>query len=121
MRRREDAERAILGLHDTRRLGESAHPLQVKPATSESQKLETKLFVGLVPKSANEETLRNIFKQFGKIEDVAILRAAEGVSKGCGFVRFATRASAQAAINALNQKFTPPVRIVEGNGCDWVG
>jgi hypothetical protein len=55
----------------------------------------------MLPKTATEEDLVRLFSPFGKIEEAAILRQG-GVSRGCGFVRYAERDEAEKAIAALN-------------------
>mmetsp|Transcript_23700 Transcript_23700/g.58593 ORF Transcript_23700/g.58593 Transcript_23700/m.58593 type:complete len:534 (-) Transcript_23700:41-1642(-) len=65
--------------------------------------VEVKLFVGRVPRTMNEDTLRVIFSAYGDITDVAIIRDRETQAhKGCAFVRYASITSADAAVRALN-------------------
>src|SRR5687768_12097564 len=77
--------------------------------------MEHKLFIGMVPKTSNEDELTALFRPFGKspytikincwlgaIENVSILRGPGNVSKGCAFLRYAKREEALAAINAMN-------------------
>ena len=47
----------------------------------------TKIFVGGLPYSSNDETLRRFFERFGEIEEaVVITDRATGKSRGYGFV-----------------------------------
>jgi len=80
------------------------HPMQVKYADEELKKAESehKLFIGMVPKSATEEQLRGIFDQYGPIQELTILHGPDGISKGCGFLRYENREDAIAAVNACN-------------------
>jgi RNA recognition motif-containing protein len=88
-----------------------SRPVQIKIAESEMQKSdERKLFVGMLSQETNEDYLRQLFTQFGTIEDVAILRNPDGSNKGCGFVKFTDHHSAQNAINALHNRITLSVR-----------
>ena len=49
----------------------------------------TKLFVGGLPYSTSDETLREYFLQFGEIEEAVVIHdKATGKSKGYGFVSF---------------------------------
>jgi RNA recognition motif-containing protein len=56
-----------------------------------------------IPAETTEEALRAVFAPYGTIVDVIVLRdATTGVGKGCGFVKFGTRAEAVAAIGGLH-------------------
>lgn len=68
------------------------------------QTTERKLYVSSLNKAWNERELRDLFKPYGNVEDVNILKDSTGVSKGSAFVIFANKSSAYAAIKALNQK-----------------
>ena len=62
-----------------------------------------KLFVGQIPKTLEEDGVREVFKEFGEIAEVVILRDRRtGMHQGCCFVKFVGMASAQAAIQALH-------------------
>lgn len=63
-----------------------------------------KLFVGNLPWSATEETLRTMFSQDGMaVESVQIITDREtGRSKGFGFVEMATIEDAEKAVNMFN-------------------
>ena len=65
---------------------------------------ERKLYVSSLNKAWNEQDLRDLFKAYGNVEDVNILKDSTGASKGSAFVIFANKSSAYAAIKALNQK-----------------
>ena len=43
---------------------------------------ERRLFVGMLSRELTEEDVRQMFTQFGQVEDVSILRNAQGASKG---------------------------------------
>lgn len=61
---------------------------------------KNKLFVGSLPWSINNDSLRDLFAQFGEItEAIVITDRATGRSKGFGFVTFANEADAQKALD----------------------
>ncbi|KAK9525912.1 hypothetical protein VZT92_016583 [Zoarces viviparus] len=84
------------------------HPIQMKPADSEKSNAveDRKLFIGMVSKKCNENDIRVMFSAFGQIEECRILRGPDGLSRGCAFVTFSTRAMAQNAIKAMHQSQT---------------
>lgn len=62
-----------------------------------------KLYVGNLPFSANEESLREAFSQVGTVESARIITDREtGRSKGFGFVEMSSDAEAQTAISKFN-------------------
>ena len=104
--KKEDGDSAIASLHANKVLPGMNNPVQVKYADSELERQEHKLFVGMIPKTANEDRLRQIFGPYGQIEELTIIRRMNtNESKGYGFVRFTTRDSAQNAINRLHGLF----------------
>lgn len=64
---------------------------------------EHKLFIGMIPKSADESDIREMFKVYGEIEEVYILRNPNtGHSKGCAFLKYKLRESAMTAISEVH-------------------
>lgn len=62
-----------------------------------------KLFVGQVPKSMDEADLFPIFEEYGPMEDVAIIRDKHtGQHRGCAFVTYLNRESADACERELH-------------------
>ncbi len=60
---------------------------------------KTKLFVGSLPWSINNDSLRELFAAYGEItEAIVITDRDSGRSKGFGFVTFTTEDSAQKAL-----------------------
>lgn len=58
-----------------------------------------KLFIGSLPWSVNNDSLRDLFAQFGEITDaVVIMDRDSGRSKGFGFVTFSSQDSAEKAL-----------------------
>merc|ERR1719506_3636625 len=71
-----------------------------------------KLFVGQIPKTLEEDGVREVFQEFGEIVEIVILRDRRtNMHQGCCFVKYGSLIAAQAAINALhNQRSLPPLR-----------
>ncbi len=62
-----------------------------------------KLYVGNLPYSATEETLRETFSQCGSVDSVNMITDRDtGQSKGFGFVEMSRDSEAQKAIQELN-------------------
>ncbi|XP_071701536.1 flowering time control protein FCA isoform X2 [Rutidosis leptorrhynchoides] len=104
-----EADRAIRALHNQYTLPGGMGPIQVRYADGERERLgavEFKLFVGSIHKHAIEKDVEEIFMPYGRIEDVYLMRDEMKQSRGCGFVKFANRDDAMAAINALNGIYT---------------
>ena len=64
-----------------------------------------KLYVGSLPFSATEESLRDLFSSIGEVESVSIITDRDtGRSKGFGFVEMSSVEDAKKAIEELNGK-----------------
>lgn len=103
---RQSADLAMEHHHENTTLDGMSHPLQVKIADSDQRGEERKLFIGMISRQMSEDGLRKMFEPFGVIEDVAILRTPEGVSRGCAFVKYETAPQAAEAISALHHSQT---------------
>ncbi|KAL0232164.1 hypothetical protein PCE1_003160 [Barthelona sp. PCE] len=81
-----------------------ANPVNFFMPMQKQQQVEyVKLFVGQVPRSWDEKQLRHLFRSFGSIAEVAIIRERNSRrSKGCGFVNFYELNDAQRAIDVLH-------------------
>ena len=86
---------------------QAINPLQVRIAESQAER-ENKLFIGMLPKTIDEEDLHNMFAPYGELREVHIIRGPEGSSKGCAFVKFVDRDAAMVAIEDMND-IIPPV------------
>lgn len=65
--------------------------------------MSRKLYVGNLPYSVTENSLRDLFSQAGTVESVKIVTDAfDGRSKGFGFVEMSSEEEAQAAVKAFN-------------------
>ncbi|XP_071753680.1 CUGBP Elav-like family member 2 isoform X2 [Centroberyx gerrardi] len=105
---RKAALEAQNALHNIKTLSGMHHPIQMKPADSEKTNAveDRKLFIGMVSKKYGENEVRMMFSSFGQIEECRILRGPDGLSRGCAFVTFATRAMAQNAIKTMHHSQT---------------
>jgi RNA recognition motif-containing protein len=64
----------------------------------------TKLYVGNLPFSATEDSVRDLFAAFGAVEKVALVNDRDtGQPRGFGFVEMSS-ADAQSAMQSLNGK-----------------
>ncbi len=62
-----------------------------------------KIYVGNLAWSASEEDLKNLFAQYGTVEEVAMITDREtGRSRGFGFIQMPNSGEAEKAIEALN-------------------
>jgi RNA recognition motif-containing protein len=61
-----------------------------------------KLYIGNLPFSATEDTLRHIFEQVGSVRSARIVMDQDGRSRGFGFVEMNSSAEAAEAIARFN-------------------
>jgi len=72
-----------------------------------------KLFVGNLPWSLNNDSLKELFSQYGEIiEAIVITDRYSGRSKGFGFVTFANEADAEKAVAEMAEKEVDGRKIV---------
>ena len=62
----------------------------------------TRLFVGGLPREVGTDELRDLFKGHGDMTDCIVLTDDGGVNRGFGFVTYAEKSMAEAAIKALD-------------------
>ncbi|XP_034691690.1 RNA-binding protein BRN1 isoform X2 [Vitis riparia] len=101
---RQEADKAVNACHNKRTLPGASSPLQVKYADGELERLEHKLFVGMLPKNVSEAEVSSLFSKYGTIKDLQILRGSQQTSKGCAFLKYETKEQALAALEAINGK-----------------
>lgn len=66
---------------------------------------KNKLYVGNLPYSVNDESLGQLFAEFGDVQDAKVITDKfSGRSKGFGFVTMGDEDSAKKAIDAMNGK-----------------
>ena len=64
------------------------------------------IYIGNLAYQTTEETLKNIFAEFGDIENAKVIKdRVSGMSKGYGFIEMPSNSEADQAIKALNGKF----------------
>ncbi|MDP1995182.1 MAG: RNA-binding protein [Ignavibacteria bacterium CG_4_8_14_3_um_filter_37_9] len=65
--------------------------------------MSTKLFVGSLPWSVDDDALKSTFSAHGSVVSAKVVKDREsGRSKGFGFVEMSTDSEAQTAMQALN-------------------
>lgn len=65
--------------------------------------MESKLYVGNLPYSTNEDELRALFEQAGTVNAVDVIKDRDtGSSKGFAFVTMSSESEAETAIRQLN-------------------
>jgi RNA recognition motif-containing protein len=64
-----------------------------------------KLYVGNLPFSVTDESLKKAFSEFGNVEEASVIvDKFSGRSKGFAFVTFSEDESAKKAIDSMNEK-----------------
>ncbi len=65
--------------------------------------MSKRLYIGNLPYSIEEQSLIELFSQFGTVESANHIRDRDtGRSKGFGFIEMSTPSEAEAAIEAMN-------------------
>lgn len=111
-----EAQNAILCIHGKTILDKEVGPIQVKYADGEIERLglspdvqpcgeSIKVFVGSLPKNCTEDQLLLLFKQFGHVDEVHIIRDNNKQSKCSAFVTFPRKFMADNAIMFLDKKY----------------
>lgn len=87
-------------------LGYSEDPISHNTSSQKGFKsMATKLFVGKLSFDTTNDSLQELFLQYGKVVSAQVIIDRDtNQSKGFGFVEMEDQAAAQAAINALDGK-----------------
>ncbi|XP_010430712.1 PREDICTED: RNA-binding protein BRN1 isoform X1 [Camelina sativa] len=101
---RDEADKLVNACHNKKTLPGASSLLQVKYADGELERLEHKLFVGMLPKNVSEAEVQSLFSKYGTIRDLQILRGAQQTSKGCAFLKYETKEQAVSAMESINGK-----------------
>ena len=76
--------------------------LQIKPADPHEK--DFKLFVGMLPKSYDEQALYRVFSIYGAVKEVHIIRGPDKQPKGCAFIKYADKQAALKAVQHANNR-----------------
>jgi len=108
----EDALKVVSEMHGKYKFDGAPWPAQVRPAAGEVDEGSnrgdlddtSKLFVGQLPRDADEHFVREIFAPYGDIANVYVIKKKhhECTKNGCAFVKFREREMAQRAIDSLD-------------------
>mmetsp|Transcript_40988 Transcript_40988/g.87315 ORF Transcript_40988/g.87315 Transcript_40988/m.87315 type:complete len:652 (+) Transcript_40988:363-2318(+) len=107
----EDAMKVVAEMHGKYKFEGAPWPAQVRPAAGEidegsNRELDdtSKLFVGQLPRDADENFVREIFAPYGDIANIYVIKKKhhESTKNGCAFVKFREREMAQRAIDSLD-------------------
>lgn len=107
----EDAMKVVAEMHGKYKFEGAPWPAQVRPAAGEIDEGSgrgdddtSKLFVGQLPRDADEHFVRDIFAPYGDIANIYVIKKKhhESAKNGCAFVKFREREMAQRAIDGLD-------------------
>lgn len=109
----EDAIKVVTEMHGKYKFDGAPWPAQIRPAAGEVEESvdrgaehddTSKLFVGQLPRDADENFVRDLFSPYGDIANIYVIKKKhhDSAKNGCAFVKFREREMAQNAIEALD-------------------
>eukprot|EP00762_Andalucia_godoyi_P000777 ANDGO_03674.mRNA.1 RNA-binding protein BRN2 len=102
---RADGDMIVARLNNSRVLPGASHPVQVKYADGELERLEPKLVIERIPVLWSESDVSAMVASAAGVSvlrEVAVIRLADGRSKGAAYVRCTSRVDARHIANALD-------------------
>lgn len=126
----EDAMKVVGEMHGKFKFDGAPWPAQIRPAAGEVGEGKdrgelddsSKLFVGQLPRDADEHYVRELFAPYGDIANIYVIRKKhhDTAKNGCAFVKFREREMAQRAIEALDgevqcEGVDKPIRVKYAN------
>lgn len=100
---RASAAAAITNVHE--KVSLHNRPIVVRYAGASNAPTETKLFVGMLARTTDEQRVTDLFSKYGHVKEVYLMRDTNTVSKGCAFVKMLLKESADLAMADLNDRF----------------
>jgi splicing factor 3B subunit 4 len=82
-------------------------PIKINKSSRDKEELDVgaNLFVGNLDKEVDDQMLYNIFSAFGQILNAKVMLDEANMSRGFGFISYASFDSADAAMEAMNGQF----------------
>ncbi|KAJ5084698.1 Protein phosphatase PP2A regulatory subunit B [Penicillium alfredii] len=83
------------------------HHISKKDRQSKFEEMKanfTNIYIKNLDQEISDEEFRTMFEKFGEITSATLSHDQEGKSRGFGFVNYSTHESAQAAVEAMNEK-----------------
>ncbi|KAL0371384.1 UNVERIFIED_CONTAM: RNA-binding protein BRN1 [Sesamum angustifolium] len=81
---KEEADKAVNACHNKKTLPGASSPLQVKYADGELERLEHKLFIGMLPKNVSDAEVSTLFSQYGTIKTCSFLEVPSKLARTPG-------------------------------------
>ncbi|KAI3636558.1 hypothetical protein MIR68_005412 [Amoeboaphelidium protococcarum] len=99
-----EAEKAIAGLQQLGYIASMAKESVSKKLKQLADESTSNVYLSSLPLSVDDDQLKEIGESFGEVMSSRVMVDSNGKSKGVAFIRYASRSSAQAAIDSLHGK-----------------